>query len=186
VLGAEKVVWFPGDRRCGHCSGQYAVPWMWGTVGIMYDADKAKAILGDAPIASLDVIFNKDVAAKFEKCGISVLDSWQDILPMVARYLGQPQLSADPANLNAVISKLAEIKPLLRRIATSGYYEQLADGELCLAIGYSGDAMIARASKSNACILRRSCGLFPVRGRSSRPVNDRCCAAPVAAGPVSR
>ncbi|MGO9995051.1 MAG: extracellular solute-binding protein [Steroidobacteraceae bacterium] len=123
---------------------QYAVPWMWGTVGIMYDADKAKGILGDAPIASLDVIFNKDVAAKFENCGISVLDSWQDIFPMVARYLGQPQLSADPAKLNAVISKLAEIKPLLRRIASSGYYEQLADGELCLAIGYSGDAMIAR------------------------------------------
>ncbi|MGA2187631.1 MAG: extracellular solute-binding protein [Steroidobacteraceae bacterium] len=123
---------------------QYAVPWMWGTVGIMYNADKARAILGDAPITSLDVVFNKDMAAKFEKCGISLLDSWQDILPMVARYLGQPQLSADPARLDPVIAKLAQIKPLLRRISSSGYYEQLADGELCLSIGYSGDAMIAR------------------------------------------
>ncbi|HWS63171.1 MAG TPA: extracellular solute-binding protein [Steroidobacteraceae bacterium] len=122
----------------------YAVPWMWGTTGLIYDADKAKAILGGAPIAGLDVILDRSIAAKFEKCGISVLDSWQDILPMVARYLGQPQLSADPAKLDAVIAKLTEIRPLIRRIASSGYYEQIADGELCLAIGYSGDAMIAR------------------------------------------
>ena len=96
------------------------------------------------PTESLDVIFKKELAAKFEKCGISILDSWQDILPLVARYLGQPQLSAEPAQLDAVVKKLEEIRPFLRRISTSGYYEQLADGELCLAIGYSGDAMIAR------------------------------------------
>ena len=65
-------------------------------------------------------------------------------MPLAARYLGQPQLSADPAKLDAVMKKLEEIRPFLRRISTSGYYEQLADGEVCLAIGYSGDAMIAR------------------------------------------
>jgi putrescine transport system substrate-binding protein len=122
----------------------YAVPWMWGTVGVIYNADMAKARVGAIPAESLDMIFKKDVAAKFEKCGISILDSWQDIMPLVARYLGQPQLSADPAKLDAVVKKLEEIRPLLRRITTSGYYEQLADGELCLSIGYSGDAMIAR------------------------------------------
>jgi putrescine transport system substrate-binding protein len=132
----------------------YAVPWMWGTVGVIYNADKVKAILGQLPAESLDVIFKKELAAKFEQCGISVLDSWQDILPLVARYLGQPQLSAEPAQLDAVVKKLAEIRPFLRRISTSGYYEQLADGELCLSIGYSGDAMIARrtAKESNTKI----------------------------------
>ena len=122
----------------------YAVPWMWGTVGVIYNADKVKMIVGTLPSESLDVIFKKDSAAKFEKCGISILDSWQDILPLVARYLGQPQLSAEPAQLDAVVKKIEEIRPFLRRISTSGYYEQLADGELCLSIGYSGDAMIAR------------------------------------------
>jgi len=122
----------------------YAVPWMWGTVGVLYNAEKAKSILGLLPAESLDLIFKKELAAKFEKCGISLLDSWQDILPLMARYLGQPQLSAEPAQLAAVLKKLAEIRPFLRRISTSGYYEQLADGELCLSIGYSGDAMIAR------------------------------------------
>jgi putrescine transport system substrate-binding protein len=122
----------------------YAVPWMWGTVGVIYNADKVRAILGTFPAESLDVIFKKDLAAKFEKCGISILDSWQDILPLMARYLGQPQLSAEPAQLDAVVKKMQEIRPFLRRISTSGYYEQLGDGELCLSIGYSGDAMIAR------------------------------------------
>jgi putrescine transport system substrate-binding protein len=122
----------------------HAVPWMWGTVGVIYNADKVKGIVGPLPAESLDMIFNKELAAKFDKCGISVLDSWQDIMPLVARYLGQPQLSAEPAQLGAVVRKLEEIRPFLRRIATSGYYEQLADGELCLSLGYSGDAMIAR------------------------------------------
>ena len=123
---------------------KHAVPWMWGTVGIMYDAAKIKAVMPAAPLDSLDMVLKKDVAAKFEKCGISILDSWGDILPMVSRYIGQPQLSADPAKLEPVLAKLKEVRPLIRRIASSGYYEQLADGDLCLSIGYSGDAMIAR------------------------------------------
>jgi putrescine transport system substrate-binding protein len=122
----------------------HAVPWMWGTTGIIYNADKVKALFGEIPANSLDMVLKKENAEKFERCGISILNSWQDILPLVARYLGQPKLSADPTQLGAVLAKLQEIRPFLRRIATAGYYEQIADGELCVAIGYSGDAMIAR------------------------------------------
>jgi putrescine transport system substrate-binding protein len=123
---------------------QYAVPWMWGTTGLIYNVDKIKAIMPNAPLDSLDMIFKKDIAAKFTGCGISMLDSWGDVLPMVSRYLGQPRLSANKPELDAVMAKLQEIQPYLRRISTAGYYQQLAEGELCLAIGYSGDAMIAR------------------------------------------
>lgn len=123
---------------------QYAIPWMWGTTGLMYDRDKIKSLMPNAPLNSLDLVFKKELAAKFAKCGINMLDSWVDIMPMVARYLGQKELTTDPIALNAVVAKLQEARPYLRRIASSGYYEQLANGELCLAIGYSGDAMIAR------------------------------------------
>jgi len=123
---------------------QYAVPWMWGTTGLIYNSDKISAIMPNAPLDSLDMILKKDVAAKFAGCGISMLDSWGDVLPMVSRYLGQPRLSADKAGLDAVMAKLQEIQPYVRRISTAGYYQQLAEGELCLAIGYSGDAMVAR------------------------------------------
>lgn len=123
---------------------QYAVPWMWGTTGLIYNSDKIKAIMPNAPLDSLDMVFKKDLAAKFAVCGISMLDSWGDVLPMVSRYIGQPRLSANKPELDAVMAKLQEIQPHLRRIATAGYYQQLAEGELCLAIGYSGDAMVAR------------------------------------------
>jgi putrescine transport system substrate-binding protein len=123
---------------------QHAIPWMWGTTGIIYNVDKIKAIMPTAPTASLDMVFKKDVAARFAACGIGLIDSWGDIMPMVARYLGQPALSADPAKLAAVSVKLKEIQPYIRRVSTSGYYQQLAEGDLCLAVGYSGDALIAR------------------------------------------
>ena len=123
---------------------QYAVPWMWGTVGVMYNVDKVKALIGSVPAQSLDMVFDKKYSEKLAKCGINILDSWGDILPIVAEYLGLPKLAADPASLKAISAKLAEIKPQLRRIATAGYYEQMADGELCVALGYSGDAMVGR------------------------------------------
>src|SRR3984957_3153802 len=123
---------------------QYAVPWMWGTTGLIYNSEKIKAIMPNAPLDSLDMVLKKDIAAKFAGCGISMLDSWGDVLPMVSRYLGQPRLSADKPKLDAVMAKLQEIQPFVRRISTAGYYQQLAEGELCLAIGYSGDAMVAR------------------------------------------
>jgi putrescine transport system substrate-binding protein len=123
---------------------QYAIPWMWGTTGLMYNSDKIKAIMPNAPLDSLDMVLKPDIAAKFAACGISMLDSWGDILPMVSRYLGQPQLSADKPQLDAVMAKLQQVQRYIRRINTSGYYQQLAEGDLCLAIGYSGDAMIAR------------------------------------------
>jgi putrescine transport system substrate-binding protein len=123
---------------------QYAVPWMWGTTGLIFNSDKIHAIMPNAPLDSLDMILKKDLAAKFAGCGISMLDSWGDVLPMVSRYLGQPRLSAAKPDLDAVMAKLQEVQPYLRRISTAGYYQQLAEGELCLAIGYSGDAMVAR------------------------------------------
>jgi putrescine transport system substrate-binding protein len=126
----------PGNR--------YAVPWMWGTTGLIYNSEKIKSIMPNAPLDSLDMVLKKDIAAKFAGCGISMLDSWGDVLPMVSRYLKQPRLSAEKADLDAVMAKLQEIQPYVRRISTAGYYQQLAEGELCLAVGYSGDAMVAR------------------------------------------
>src|SRR5260370_16013184 len=88
--------------------------------------------------------------AKVAGWGMTMPDSWGDVLPMVSHYRGQPRLSAAKADLDAVMAKLQEIQPYLRRISTSGYYQQLAEGDLCLAIGYSGDAMVARRMVSES------------------------------------
>jgi putrescine transport system substrate-binding protein len=126
----------PGNR--------YAIPYMWGTTGLIYNPDKIHSILADAPVSSLAMVLRPDLAAQFKSCGISVLDSWVDMLPIISTYLGQPDLSAEPAALGALTNAFALIRPSIRRVTSSGYYDQLARGELCLSIGYSADAMVAR------------------------------------------
>jgi putrescine transport system substrate-binding protein len=121
----------------------YAIPYVWGTTGIIFNPDKILAIMPDAPVDSLAMIFNPDIAARFRQCGISVLDSWVDILPLISLYLGRRELDADPDSLARISATFARIRPFIRRINTPGYYDQLARGELCLAIGYSADAMAA-------------------------------------------
>jgi putrescine transport system substrate-binding protein len=122
----------------------YAIPYMWGTTGLIYNPDKIHSILADAPVTSLAMVLRPDLAAQFKSCGVSVLDSWVDMLPIISTYLGQPDLSAEPAALGAIANTFALIRPSIRRVTSSGYYDQLARGELCLSIGYSADAMVAR------------------------------------------
>ena len=128
----------------------YAVPWMWGTTGVIYNPDKIRAALPTAPTGSLAMVFDPSVVAHFKACGVTILDAWVDILPLLARAIDEPRLAADPPALGRLAAAYAAIRPALRRVTTSGYYEQLARGETCLAIGYSGDAMIARRIAAEA------------------------------------
>jgi putrescine transport system substrate-binding protein len=125
-------------------TNQYAIPYVWGTTGIIFNPAKILAIMPDAPVDSLAMIFQPDIAARFQQCGISVLDTWVDILPMISLYLGRKELDPDPATLARISATFARVRPFIRRINTPGYYDQLARGELCLAIGYSADAMAAQ------------------------------------------
>ena len=127
----------------------YAVPWMWGTLGVMYNPDKLRAASA-VPSRAIDKVFRPEVVARYRDCGVTLLDAWPDVLPMLSAWLGQPQLSADPTALRALAEAFHAIRPSLRRVSTSGYYQQLAEGESCLAVGYSGDAMIARRIAAEA------------------------------------
>jgi putrescine transport system substrate-binding protein len=126
----------PGNR--------YAIPYMWGTTGIIFNPDKIAAVMPGAPVDSLDMIFRPELVARFRSCGVSVLGTWVDIIPLLSQYLGHPELPADAATMAEVTRTYAAVRPYIRRATTSGYYDQLARGELCLAIGYSADAMVAR------------------------------------------
>jgi putrescine transport system substrate-binding protein len=156
-----KGLWRPLDRSKLHNLGnvdtkllqmlarvdpdnRYAIPYMWGTTGLIYNPDKIRSLLPDAPVTSLAMILRPDLAARFKGCGISVLDAWVDMLPIVSGYLGQPDLSAEPGALGAIAHSFAQVRSSIRRVTSSGYYDQLARGELCLSIGYSADAMVAR------------------------------------------
>jgi putrescine transport system substrate-binding protein len=125
----------PGNR--------YAIPYMWGTIGIIYNPDLVRAHMPNAPVDSLDMVFRPDVVSRLRGCGISILSSWIDVLPLLSIYVGQRDLSIDPRALEQLAVAFARVRPAIRRITTSGYYDQLARGELCVSLGYSADAMVA-------------------------------------------
>lgn len=123
---------------------EYAVPYLWGTTGIGYNEDKIKKILGDKPLDSWNYLYDPKLAAKFKECGISLLDAPDEILKTVLAWLGRDPNSQKEEDLKAAEDKLMPIRPLVRKIHSSQYIDDLANGELCIAVGWSGDILQAR------------------------------------------
>ena len=131
-------------------NNEHAVPYMWGTDGIGYSVEKVKKIMPDAPVDSWSLVLDPKVAAKFKDCGISILDAAADIRSIVLIYLGKDPNSQDPNDLKAVEETLMKIRPYVRKINSSQYIEDLANGDLCIAVGYSGDVLQARDRAAEA------------------------------------
>jgi putrescine transport system substrate-binding protein len=118
----------------------YAVNYMWGTTGIAYNVAQAERLLGPgARIDSWDVVFRPEVIAKFRQCGVDMIDSADDILPAALSYLGLDPNTEDVATLERAADLIAAIRPSIRRFNSSEYPNALASGEVCLAVGWSGD-----------------------------------------------
>lgn len=128
----------------------YAVDYMWGTTGIGYNVDKVKAILGTDERPSWDVLFKPEMAAKFKDCGIEMLDSPSDVLPSVLAYLGLNPDSRDPADLKKAQELLTSVRPYVRKFDSSNYISALAQGDICLVLGYSGDVFQAKSRAEEA------------------------------------
>jgi len=144
------------DRLAFYDPGnQYAVNYMWGTTGIGYNVEDAQKILGpDAAIDSWSYVFDPAKIAKFKDCGVHMLDSSDDIMPAGLRYLGLDPNSSKPGDLEKVTDLLMKVRPYVRKFHSSEYINALATGEICLAIGYSGDIKQAgkRAAEANSGI----------------------------------
>jgi putrescine transport system substrate-binding protein len=123
---------------------QHGIIYTWGTNGIGYNAKMIKALMPDAPLDSWRMVFDPAVAAKVAKCGISVLDSPAEMMRAVYSYLGKDPNSQNPNDLAEAEAVLGKIRPFIRNINSSEYIEALANGDLCLSVGYNGDVMQAR------------------------------------------
>jgi putrescine transport system substrate-binding protein len=133
------------DRLATYDPGnQYAVNYMWGTTAIGYNEDKIKERMPDAPVNSWDMIFKPDVVSKFKDCGIDLLDSPDDLIPAALNYLGINPDSKDPADIDKAGELLSSIAPNIQKFHSSEYINGLANGDICLAVGYSGDVLQAR------------------------------------------
>jgi len=123
---------------------QYSVPYMWVTSGPGYNVAKIHERMPDAPVDSLRMLYDPAVVSKFADCGVSVLDAPSEIVGSVLIYLGRPGDSESTEDLQAAEKVLMSIRPYLRYVNSSRYIEDLANGETCLALGWSGDIKQAR------------------------------------------
>ncbi len=145
---------------------QYAVNYMWGTTGIGYNVKDAHRILGPgAAIDSWDDVFNPDKIAKFKDCGVHFLNSSDDIVPSVLRYLHLDPNSSNSADLDKAAAVLTKIRPYVRKFHSSEYINALATGEICLALGYSGDVKQAAETGGGGQERHRDRVRYPQGGR---------------------
>ncbi|MFZ5959052.1 extracellular solute-binding protein [Pseudomonas knackmussii] len=125
------------------------VPYTWGTVGLTFNRAMIDKRLPDAPVNSLDMLFKPELAAKFADCGISMIDSPDEVLAVVLNYIGRDPRSGDPKDLADAEEVLKRIKPYIRKFQSQPV-TQLVNGDICLSLGYSGDVTQAQRAADEA------------------------------------
>ena len=127
-------------------NNEHLVDWLWGYIAVGINATKVKAALGDLPMPdnAWSLVFDPKYASKLKSCGISVLDSASEVLPIAMLYAGKPPFSKEKADYDAAAAVLKAARPNVTRFSSSGYINDLASGSVCVVMGYSGDINIAR------------------------------------------
>ena len=125
---------------------QYQVNWLWGFTTVGINVDKVKAALGGMPMPenAWDLVFKPEYISKLKGCGVSFLDSATEVIPAALHYLGKPAYSKSQADYGTVAPLLKSIRPYVTLFSSSGYINDMANGSICVALGWSGDVNIAR------------------------------------------
>ena len=129
---------------------EYSINYMWGTTGIGYNVDKLEERLANAPTDSWDIIFNPDVISKFQDCGIHFLDAPTEFIPAALNYLGIDPDSKNQDDIEKAGEVLQAVRPYVQKFHSSEYINALANGDICLAVGWSGDVLQARDRAAEA------------------------------------
>ncbi len=129
---------------------EHSVNYLWGTSGVGYNEAKIKEAMPDAPVNSFAMFYDPKVVAKFKDCGVSILDAPSEVVGTVLIFLGRDANSENPEDLAAAEKVLTSIRPYVKYINSSKYIEDLANGEICLALGWSGDVLQARDRAAEA------------------------------------
>jgi len=123
----------------------HSIPYMWGTTGMGYNPDMVAAVLGDdAPVDSWDMLFKEENISKLAECGVNLLDASDEILPVVLNYLNLDPNSKNLADYKGPVKDLmSAIRPHITKFHSSNYINDLANGDICFAVGWSGDILMA-------------------------------------------
>ncbi|MDC8786870.1 polyamine ABC transporter substrate-binding protein [Roseateles koreensis] len=138
ALQAQLAVLDPGN--------QFMVTWLWGFSTIGINVDKVRAALGPLPMPAnaWDLLFKPAYVSRLTACGVSVMDSATEVVPAALHYLGKPAFSRVLGDYKDVPALLQSIRPSITLFSSSGYINDLANGSLCMVLGWSGDINIAR------------------------------------------
>ncbi|QCP53954.1 polyamine ABC transporter substrate-binding protein [Trinickia violacea] len=124
---------------------QYGVPWAYGTDGIGYNVEAVKKALGDsAPVDSWALVFDPANLSKLKGCGVSFLDQPVDVFAAVLQYMKKDPNSTNPGDYQAAFQVLKQVRPYITQFNSSGYINDLANNDICVAVAWSGDVGIAR------------------------------------------
>lgn len=133
----------PGNR--------YGFPYLWGSTGIGYNIDKVRAALGDqAPVDSWDLVFKPQYISKLKQCGVGIIDNGPELISAALIYLGLEPHSHNPADYLKAQALLTRVRPYIRYLDSARYKNELATGKICMAVGFSGDIMQAKAQATRA------------------------------------
>jgi putrescine transport system substrate-binding protein len=125
---------------------EYMVDWLWGYTTVGINVDKVKAALGGLPMPdnAWDLVFKPEYVSKLKSCGVSYLDSATEVVPAALHYLGKPPFSKVAADYAQAAAVLKAARPSVTLFSSSGYINDMANGSICVALGWSGDINIAR------------------------------------------
>ena len=124
----------------------YMVNWLWGFTTVGINVDKVKAALAPKPLPEnvWELVFNPEYVSKLKSCGVSFLDSATEVVPAALHYMGKSPFSKNPGDYAAAANVLKAVRPYITVFSSSGYINDLANGSICVALGWSGDINIAR------------------------------------------
>jgi putrescine transport system substrate-binding protein len=132
----------PGNR--------FGVPYVWGTDGMVVNATSAYQALGkDARLDSWDLLFKPELVSKLHRCGVSIVDQASDVFPVVLAYMGRNPNSKTPSDYRDAYEVLRKIRPYVDQFSST-YLNDMAGGDMCIAMGWSGDAGVIRRRAAQA------------------------------------
>lgn len=124
---------------------EYSVNYMWGTTGIGVNIGKVREVLGEnAPINSLSLIFDPANMEKLSKCGVHFLDTPSEVIPAALAYIGENPDAQDIETISKAEPVIAAVAPYVQKFHSSEFINALANGDICVAYGWSGDILQAR------------------------------------------
>lgn len=129
---------------------EYSINYMWGTTGIGFNPAKVKKVAPDVPLDSWAMVYDPENLKKLKGCGVMFLDSPEDLMPSVLTYLGMSPDWSNVKNVEKAAEHLAKLKPYVTKFHSSEYINALANGNICVTVGYSGDILQAKSRAEEA------------------------------------